>query len=163
MVPESITDPCDGYGDHPFLKTIQMKKTTRRSENELVDRVCLSRWSSCRSSDARRFRSVPRSAQDDSRVLGRSCSSCLALRQEGSVAHPHRATGWAGSHAACSAETPTATTLQKPPCRQEHPLPCSSVTLMFFHLRNMSQGASTLYCRCEIRVLPDARERPAGH
>jgi hypothetical protein len=46
--PESFTDPCAGYVDHPFLKTRQMKETTRRSENELVDRVCLSRWPSCR-------------------------------------------------------------------------------------------------------------------
>jgi hypothetical protein len=58
-VPESFTNPCAGYVDHPFLKTIQMKKTTMRSENELLDRVCLSRWSSCRSSDARRFRQIP--------------------------------------------------------------------------------------------------------
>jgi hypothetical protein len=43
MVPESFTDPYAGYLDHPFLKTIHMKKTIRRSENELVERVCLSR------------------------------------------------------------------------------------------------------------------------
>ena len=45
-----------GYLDHPFLKTIHQKKIARRSDDELTDRVCLSRWASWGSSDARRFR-----------------------------------------------------------------------------------------------------------
>jgi hypothetical protein len=32
------------------------EKAVKLSEDELADRVCLSRWASCRSSDARRFR-----------------------------------------------------------------------------------------------------------
>jgi hypothetical protein len=49
-------NPCAGYLDHPFLKNADYKKATRCSENKLADRVCLSRWASCGSSDARRFR-----------------------------------------------------------------------------------------------------------
>jgi hypothetical protein len=36
-------------------KTIENKKPTRRAEDELVEHVCLSRWASWGSSDARRF------------------------------------------------------------------------------------------------------------
>jgi hypothetical protein len=52
----------------------------------VASRVCLSRWASWGSSDARRFRSVPRSAQNPSRVLGRSCSSPF-IQLGGAVEH----------------------------------------------------------------------------
>ena len=52
---------CAGYLGHPFLENGSEQENSHATEDELASCVCLSRWTSCRSSDARRFRSVPRS------------------------------------------------------------------------------------------------------
>jgi hypothetical protein len=54
-------EPCWLLRSSVLGGRIRNKKTTTCIEDALAPRVCLSRWSSCRSSDARRFRSFPRS------------------------------------------------------------------------------------------------------
>ena len=65
-----------------------------------------------------------------------SCSSSLALNEEGCVVHTHGVPCWGGSRAACSAEAVTGNMPETHPSRQECSLPYYSFTPMLSCWRN---------------------------
>ena len=102
-------------------------------------------------------------AQDSYGVLGMSCSSSLALSEEGRVTHTHGGICWGGSRASCSAEAATGNKLEEHPSRQENPLPCSSCTPLCSWWRNgCPQVASTAPER-ETHFCPGLAVEPVSH